>query len=102
MRQRGQRRSLTRRLNQRRDLCRGEAGSALWVWWARWLSRPVDSPPMLTPESVLALAPDESSAKAARGLVAPAQWPSLGFDDTAVWGECKGSGSKPYQTQVDL
>ena len=33
---------------------------------------------MLTTESVLALAPDDSSAKAARGLVAPAQWPKLG------------------------
>lgn len=57
---------------------------------------------MLTPESVLALAPDESSAKAARGLVEPRQWPLLGADDQAVWGECQGSGSKPYQTQVDL
>lgn len=57
---------------------------------------------MLTTESVLALAPDDSSAKAARGLVTPAQWPTLGVDDAAVWGECQGSGAKPYQTQVDL
>lgn len=52
--------------------------------------------------SVLALAPDEASVKAARGLVAPAKWPMLGADAAAVWGECQGSGSKPYQTQVDL
>lgn len=52
--------------------------------------------------SVLALAPDEASVKAARGLVAPAKWPALGADEVAVWGECQGSGSKPYQTQVDL
>jgi hypothetical protein len=57
---------------------------------------------MLTTESVLALAPDDSSAKAARGLVAPTQWPRLGADARAVWGECQGSGGKPYQTQVDL
>ena len=57
---------------------------------------------MLTVESILAMAPDAASAKAARGLVAPAQWPLLGANPQAVWGECQGSGAKPYQTQVDL
>ena len=56
----------------------------------------------LTVEEVIALAPDDASAKAARGLVAPAKWPLLGASDAAAWGECQGSGSKPYQTQVDL
>ena len=56
----------------------------------------------LTREAVLALAPDEASAKAARGLISPAKWPLLGHDAQAAWGECQGSGSKPYQTQVDL
>ncbi len=56
----------------------------------------------LTMEGVLSLAPDESSAKAARGLISPAKWPTLGANDAAAWGECQGSGSKPYQTQVDL
>lgn len=56
----------------------------------------------LTMEGVLALSPDEASAKAARGLTSPAKWPLLGASDAAVWGECQGSGSKPYQTQVDL
>jgi len=56
----------------------------------------------LTMEGVLALAPDDSSAKAARGLTAPAKWPALGADERAAWGECQGSGSKPYQTQVDF
>ncbi|MDB5931782.1 MAG: zinc finger, domain protein [Polaromonas sp.] len=56
----------------------------------------------LSAESVLALAPDASSAKAATGLLKPAQWPTLGANPAAVWGECQGSGSKPYQTQVDL
>jgi len=53
-------------------------------------------------EAVLSLAPDASSAKAARGLVSPGQWPTLGANPQAVWGECQGSGAKPYQTQVDL
>jgi hypothetical protein len=57
---------------------------------------------MLTTEAVLALAPDDASAKAARGLTSPAKWSTLGADDAAAWGECQGSGSKPYQTQVDL
>jgi hypothetical protein len=57
---------------------------------------------ILSAEAVLALAPDASSAKAAQGLVAPAQWPTLGADARAAWGECQGSGAKPYQTQVDL
>jgi hypothetical protein len=56
----------------------------------------------LSPDAVLALAPDDASAKAARGLTAPAKWPTLGHGGQAVWGECQGSGSKPYQTQVDL
>ncbi|MEY4907643.1 MAG: hypothetical protein RL260_1361 [Pseudomonadota bacterium] len=56
----------------------------------------------LTTEAVLALAPDAASAKAARGLMNVSQWPTLGHDAAAAWGECQGSGSKPYQTQVDL
>lgn len=56
----------------------------------------------LSAESVLALAPDAASAKAATGLLKPGKWPTLGANDAAVWGECQGSGSKPYQTQVDL
>jgi SWIM zinc finger len=51
---------------------------------------------------VLALAPDASGAKAAQGLAAPRPWSELGQDERAVWGLCRGSGKKPYQTQVDL
>lgn len=57
----------------------------------------------LTIEQVRALAPDEASFKAGRGLANPRQWPLLGqAPDEALWGECQGSGAKPYQTQVDL
>lgn len=55
-----------------------------------------------TTDSVRALSPDDASFKAARGLCAVRQWPLLGRNDEAIWGECQGSGSKPYQTQVDL
>ncbi len=51
---------------------------------------------------VEALAPDAASLTAARKLARPAPWSELGRDDRAVWGLCKGSGSKPYQVQVDL
>ena len=50
----------------------------------------------------MALAPDAASAKAAEGLAGDSKWVSLGADSDALWGECKGSGAKPYQTQVDL
>jgi len=56
----------------------------------------------LTTEQILALAPDASSAKAGRGLAGPRKWITLGTDDQAIWGECQGSGSKPYQVQIDL
>lgn len=57
---------------------------------------------MLTADQILALSPDDSSSKAAKGLLAPAKWPTLGWTEDAVWGECQGSGSKPYQTIIDL
>jgi hypothetical protein len=56
----------------------------------------------LDEEAIVALAPDASSVKAAKGLVIPGKWPVLGADPQALWGECKGSGATPYQVQVDL
>ncbi|MCE1185823.1 MAG: hypothetical protein LWW92_09495, partial [Rhodocyclales bacterium] len=56
----------------------------------------------LSSEEVIQLAPDAASVSAARGLSSPAKWVLLGQDDEAVWGECKGSGAKPYQVQVDV
>ncbi len=40
--------------------------------------------------------------KAALGLAKPAQWQTLGRNEQLTWGECKGSGAKPYQVRVDL
>ncbi len=58
------------------------------------------SRPTLSTDQVLAMSPDVASSKSAQGLVVPAKWSALGASDEAVWGECQGSGSKPYQTQV--
>ncbi|MFC4056983.1 SWIM zinc finger domain-containing protein [Planomonospora corallina] len=53
-------------------------------------------------DQVLALAPDASSQKAAQGVSSPGKWSGSGVTADAVWGECKGSGSKPYRACVDL
>ncbi|MFS1301858.1 SWIM zinc finger family protein [Streptosporangium longisporum] len=53
-------------------------------------------------DQVLALAPDASSQKAAHGVSSPAKWSGTGVGADALWGECKGSGSKPYRACVDL
>jgi len=58
---------------------------------------------MLTPEQVLALAPDPASAKSGQGLATKRKWLTTGrHAGVALWGECQGSGSTPYQTTVDL
>ena len=55
-----------------------------------------------TSEQVLALSPDASSTKNGRALATQAKWPLLGRSNNAAWGECQGSGKKPYRTQIDL
>ncbi|MEV0369981.1 SWIM zinc finger family protein [Streptomyces sp. NPDC050636] len=55
-----------------------------------------------TTDQVLALAPDEASRKAGDKLAAPGPWSETGADDGAVWGQCKGSGKKPYQAVIDI
>lgn len=56
----------------------------------------------LTEDQILTLAPDEPSRKAGKDLARPTKWVTRGANDQALWGECQGSGSKPYQTCVDL
>jgi hypothetical protein len=53
-------------------------------------------------DSVLALAPDDSSARAAAGLARPAPWSATGAAGDVVWGLCAGSGKNPYQAIADL
>jgi hypothetical protein len=53
-------------------------------------------------EQINALAPDAASAKAGSALANKSKWVTLGCTEQTVWGECQGSGKKPYQTQIDL
>lgn len=53
----------------------------------------------LNTQSVLALAPDASSAAAGRKNSAAKFWKNLGRSDVAIWGECLGSAL--YQVKID-
>src|SRR3954447_1432172 len=53
-------------------------------------------------ERVLALAPDTTSALAARKLAHRAAWSDPGIAGELLWGWCQGSGARPYETAVDL
>ena len=55
-----------------------------------------------TAQRVAEIAPDSASEAAGRGLASDRHWASLGIDENALFGECKGSGAKPYQVRVDL
>jgi hypothetical protein len=45
---------------------------------------------------------DPGTLKRGQELLKPAKWANMGRTDTAAWGECAGSGSKPYLTGIDL
>lgn len=59
-------------------------------------------------EQVLALSPDAGSTQRGKALATAAKWPVLAMCDDAttsvhvIWGECQGSGKKPYRTVIDL
>ncbi|MFD5662458.1 SWIM zinc finger family protein [Streptomyces hirsutus] len=56
-----------------------------------------------TADQVLALAPDTASRRAGSRFGAAGPWSGAGSSgEGALWGLCKGSGSKPYRTVVDL
>jgi hypothetical protein len=61
-----------------------------------------DVPKRWSTESVLALAPDAASQRAAGGLARPSSWSGTGVHEDLVWGLCAGSGRNPYQAVVDL
>ena len=50
----------------------------------------------------LTLITDPGTLKRGQELLKPAKWNNLGRTDTAAWGDCVGSGSKPYLTGIDL
>ncbi len=53
-------------------------------------------------EQIKQLAPDDASASAGRQLANPAKWVVKCHHETALWGDCQGSGKVPYSTIVDL
>jgi hypothetical protein len=53
-------------------------------------------------EQIKQLAPDDASASAGRQLANPAKWVVKCRHETALWGDCQGSGKVPYSTIVDL
>ena len=55
---------------------------------------------LLSAEQIATLAPDSRSATAGRKLGSPDNWQGLGRNDTALWGECRGSAL--YHTRVSL
>lgn len=52
-------------------------------------------------EQVAAVAPSQKAVAAAEPLATPTRWVSLGADERALWGRCRGSGAEPYDTTVD-
>ena len=57
-----------------------------------------------TAAQVNSLAPDAPSQKAGAKLGVPGPWSDTGYQDSGrlLWGDCKGSGSKPYQVTVSV
>ncbi|MFW0793345.1 SWIM zinc finger family protein [Gordonia sp. CPCC 205515] len=53
-------------------------------------------------DQVRALAPDAASVRAGDKLATPTPWRATGATPVVLWGHCAGSGTKPYQTIVDL
>ena len=62
------------------------------------------SPQRWSVAQIHALAPDPASQKAGTKLAAPGPWSESGASPAAnlLWGDCKGSGAKPYQVTVEL
>lgn len=50
----------------------------------------------------LALITDPGTLKRGQELLKPGKWANTGRTETAAWGDCAGSGSKPYRTGIDL
>jgi hypothetical protein len=52
-------------------------------------------------EQVVAIAPTPARFAAADAIATPSRWISMGADERALWGRCRGSGREPYETMVD-
>jgi hypothetical protein len=56
----------------------------------------------ITADDVLALAPDEAAARAARATAAPGSWSAAGRDAAGAWGRYVATAAEPYDVAVDL
>lgn len=58
----------------------------------------------LSLQTIEDIAPDQASLSAAKKLLSANKWQGQGFCPTThtAWGECQGSGSKPYYVVVDV
>jgi len=57
---------------------------------------------ILSENQIEKLAPKPTAFKAGQKLSSASKWSKLARSGRALWGEIKGSGSKPYLTEVDL
>lgn len=55
-----------------------------------------------TEEQIASLSPNPNAFSAGKKLALINKWQRIGQSNRALWGEIKGSGKKPYLTQVDL
>jgi len=55
-----------------------------------------------TLQQVEALSPDTANLKRGKALANTRKWQLMAQKENALWGLCKGSGSNPYKTQIDL
>lgn len=74
------------------EICRRGALAICFLFMGRTFTR----------DEVLKLAPDAGSAKNGQELAQLRKWQTLQGDEVAIWGQCQGSGAKPYQVQVEL
>lgn len=56
----------------------------------------------ITEDYIQSIAPNSTAFKAGEKLSLPAKWLSYSKNERGLWGELKGSGKKPYKTQIDI
>ena len=55
-----------------------------------------------TSEYVYGFAPDMASIQASKKQQNPSNWSELGYNEEALWGKVRGSGTRDYHTQIDF
>lgn len=57
---------------------------------------------MYSEDQARAFVTDAGTLQRGQQLAQPTKWGNMGRTDSTAWGECAGSGSKPYLTGIDL